>query len=527
MPQPSTTCPRRRGRKHLTSVPWAQQVLGFSTVWNLTKGKGITVAVVDSGIDYTPQLARRVTHIDVTGGNGQDCVPHGTIVASIIAARDQGKLFYGVAPEADILSIRVQVYRNAAGQAPARIADGILDAVAAHAKVINVSIQVNKDYPPIRSAISVALKNDIVVVAAAGNDGVSGPGPFYPAAYRGVLSVNAVDQSGQLAGFDVGRTPVSVTAPGVNLAGDCPAGFCTGVRGTSFAAAFVSGEAALVRSFYPKLTAKQVVDRIMATADGGTGPHTGAGMINPVLAVTEMLPPRPNTGARSPGPVAVPQPRAVDSFTHTVAFSVTGGAFALAALAAIAAVVVPQGRRRRWRPGRLGPDAAPAMAEPPASPQRPARPSAKRRRLPRQPAAARPRRAQAPRAPSQPPTPSQALQGPSQAPRPSQATAPGQAPPSSQAAGPPSHATAPAQTPPASQAPRPDQATASGQALTPSQAPLAGQLPMPSQSSVADQAGTASQAGTGSQPRTPSRPPAATQPAPSRPPRARHRRPRG
>jgi subtilisin family serine protease len=115
MPTPSGTCPPHRGSKRLTITPWAQQVLGFSTVWNLTRGRGVTVAVVDSGIDSTPQLRGRVTHIDLTGGNGQDCVPHGTIVASIIAASDQrDNPFYGVAPAAHILSIRVHGGREAA-----------------------------------------------------------------------------------------------------------------------------------------------------------------------------------------------------------------------------------------------------------------------------------------------------------------------------------------------------------------------------------------------------------------------------
>ena len=88
MPEPSANCLSQRGRTHLTSEPWAQRALGFSSVWDLTRGQHVTVAVVDSGIDYTPQLAGRVSRVDLTGGNGEDCIPHGTIVASIIAASD-------------------------------------------------------------------------------------------------------------------------------------------------------------------------------------------------------------------------------------------------------------------------------------------------------------------------------------------------------------------------------------------------------------------------------------------------------
>jgi type VII secretion-associated serine protease mycosin len=368
MPQPSADCLTQRGRARLAGEPWAQRALGFSSVWDLARGQHVTVAVVDSGIDYTPQLAGRVRRADLTGGDGEDCIPHGTIVASIIAASDDravGVPFYGVAPAARILSIRVQQQEGTGGQSNAvrrkallNIANGIRYAVAEHAKVINVSIQVSASYPALHSAVDFALRHNVVVVAAAGNDtSGAGQGPFYPAGYPGVLSVNAVDSSGQLGNFDVRRTPVSVTAPGVNVGGDYPGGFSPGNNGTSFAAAFVSGEAALVRSAYPGLSAAQVVHRIIATAAGRTGAHTGAGMIDPVQAVTAVLPQQPGV---SPAPhrVWVPRPRAVNPFTHAVALSLTGGALFLTALVAIAAIVIPRGNRRRWRPGQLARDAA-------------------------------------------------------------------------------------------------------------------------------------------------------------------------
>ena len=383
MPEPSANCLSQRGRTHLTSEPWAQRALDFSSVWDLTRGQHITVAVVDSGIDYTPQLAGRVSRVDLTGGNGEDCIPHGTIVASIIAASDaraKGIPFYGVAPAAHILSIRVQQQEGTSGQTDAQrrktladIANGIRYAVVKHAKVINVSIQVSASYPALRSAVEFALHRNVVVVAAAGNDNPGGgQGPFYPASYPGVLSVNAVDQYGQLGGFDVSRTPVSVTAPGVDVASDYPGGFDPSNNGTSFATAFVSGEAALVRAAYPQMPAAQVVRRIVATAAGRTGAHTGAGMINPVQAVTAVLPPHPAT----PAPahlVPVPRPRAVNSYTRTVALSVTAGALLTAALVAIGAVVVPQGRRRHWRPAgspRLPPRPRPSLGRQRVTPAR-------------------------------------------------------------------------------------------------------------------------------------------------------------
>jgi membrane-anchored mycosin MYCP len=377
MPEPARNCLSQRGRARLTSEPWAQRALGFSSVWDLTRGQHVTVAVVDSGIDFTPQLAGRVTRTDLTGGDGEDCIPHGTVVASIIAASDaraRGIPFYGVAPAARILSIRVQQQEGTGGLTDAQrrktllnIANGIRYAVVKHARVINVSIQVSASYPALRSAVEFALRRNVVVVAAAGNDNPGGgQGPFYPASYPGVLSVNAADQSGQLGGFDVSRTPVSVTAPGVNVASDYPGGFDPSNNGTSFATAFVSGEAALVRSAYPRMPAAQVVHRIIATAAGRTGAHTGAGMINPVQAVTAVLPSRTAT-PRPAAPVRVPRPKPVSNFTRTVALSVTASAMAATALVAIAALVIPAGRRRHWHPGPLTPTpAAPAQAPAPA-----------------------------------------------------------------------------------------------------------------------------------------------------------------
>jgi subtilisin family serine protease len=188
-----------------------------------------------------------------------------------------------------------------------------------------------------------------VVVAAAGNDNPGGGvGPYYPASYPGVLSVGAVDETGTLTGYTDRKTRVSVTAPGANIASAWPGGYNPASQGTSFAAAFVSGVAALVRAAYPRLTAAQVVGRIEATADGPTGAHTGAGMINPVQAVTAVV---PAAAAQAAGPpVPVPQPPVRSPVTRTMALSIAGGAAALAALVIALAAVVTRGRRRHWRP---------------------------------------------------------------------------------------------------------------------------------------------------------------------------------
>jgi membrane-anchored mycosin MYCP len=334
-------------------VPWAQQALDFSSVWGITRGQGVKVAVVDSGVEYTPQLKGRVSYKDVTGTGPADCIGHGTAVASIIAASDErgmGVPFYGVAPAAQILSVKVNTAEDETNTS--FLPTGIIDAVKLGAQVINVSIQ-GPNKPALRQAISYALSHNVVVVAAAGNDQQNSVGPFYPGAYDGVLSVGAADDTGEVTAETATKTPVSVLAPGYQVQSDYPGGFSRDDTGTSFATAFVSGEAALIRSAFPHMSAADVVDRIIATADGHIGARSGAGMINPVQAITGLLPPQAATPTANSQRVSVPPVPHGNGLTRLVAVSVTGGAIALAFLVVIVALAVPHGRRRGWRPGRV------------------------------------------------------------------------------------------------------------------------------------------------------------------------------
>jgi membrane-anchored mycosin MYCP len=353
-PQPSPNCPGPgQVSSKVTAVPWAQEALDWSSVWPMTEGQGVTVAVVDSGVSFSPQLAGKVKAIDLTGTGYGDCVGHGTGVAGIIAASDmqaQGNPFEGVAPDAKILSIKVN---NQESGSSATLAQGITDAALEGAQVINVSITTGNS-PGLHAAVALALRKGAVIVAAGGNDEQqTGHGPFYPASYPGVLSVGAVAQDGSLAPFSDTHSHVAVTAPGVNVTSTTPGGY-EAYNGTSFATAYVSGVAALVRSRYPKMSGPDVVKRIEQTADGNTGPGTGNGLVNPLLAVTAILAP---AVAQSPSPT--PRPRSVsveraplpDLAARTTALEVAAGALGLAALVAIGAVVIREGRRRNWRAG--------------------------------------------------------------------------------------------------------------------------------------------------------------------------------
>jgi membrane-anchored mycosin MYCP len=315
---------------------------------------------VDSGVDANPQFGGRVIPgPDLVAGTkpgippGADCVGHGTAVASIIAAAPvPGVSFTGVAPAARILSVKI----SGTDTFPTSVTpQGIVDAVQFGADVINLSLATPDDVPALRNAVEYALSHNVVVVAAAGNDlPQGGAGPFYPAAYPGVLAVGAVGSGGALAAFSDRHTPVAVTAPGVNVTsaypGTFPDAYAPVQNGTSFAAAFVSGVVALVRSAHPGLSAAQVVARIEATARGAAGPGTGHGMVDPVRAVTAVLPAESGAGSGAGGTGGQGRPaqtaRAAPSGVSagTVALAVIAGSFGLMAVVVTAVLVI---RRRR------------------------------------------------------------------------------------------------------------------------------------------------------------------------------------
>ncbi|MBE1495541.1 type VII secretion-associated serine protease mycosin [Amycolatopsis lexingtonensis] len=370
--------------------PWAQQALSPERAWPHSRGAGVVVAVVDSGVDADhPQLNRpgkvlpgRDFYLAGALPGAFDCVSHGTGVAGIVGADPvPGIGFHGVAPDAVLLPVRISD-RDVGDQGeslridPQVVANGIRYAADQGAKVINLSLAGHDDFPVIRDAVAYAVSRDALVVAAAGNaqKDTSGELPSYPAAYDGVLGVGAVDIDGaRLSGSQIGPY-VDIVAPGAKVLTTTRAGGHAYVDGTSFAAPFVAGTAALVRSAWPQLSAAQVAQRLLATATparGGRGSHAfGAGVVDPYRAVTDGLDPAKPALL----PAFVPQPpdrarldrESAERETATAAKWLAVGVGGALVVGGLVAVVVPRGRRRRWRAGWAAPvPVEPAAVEPP------------------------------------------------------------------------------------------------------------------------------------------------------------------
>jgi type VII secretion-associated serine protease mycosin len=274
--------------------------------WAETQGEGVTVAVVDSGVDAShPDLTGQVLEgKDFTGGGNaqKDLDGHGTSMASLIAGHGHGSGeasgMLGLAPKAKILPLRV-IETQKDPNHDETWAAAVRYAVDNGAKVINLSFSNDggKTLSDGRAAIAYAQAHDVVVVASAGNDGSIAVDE--PAALPGVVSVGAVNKEGnRWDGSNTGKG-LTLMAPGVDiLAADMTRSQQYSLStGTSDSTAYVSATAALVRAKHPDLTAGQVINRLIKSASflghkGLKAPDEeyGYGIIRPYQAVTMDIP---------------------------------------------------------------------------------------------------------------------------------------------------------------------------------------------------------------------------------------------
>ncbi|WP_124711186.1 type VII secretion-associated serine protease mycosin [Gordonia insulae] len=404
--------PLATGRHDNAKPTAAQAMMNLPDAWRFSRGAGQKVAVIDTGVTPHPRLGRVQAGGDyVSSGNGlTDCDAHGTLVAGIIAAEpSRHDAFAGVAPDAALISIRqssgaysAKDQRNRDNTDPTvgsgfgsvrTLANAVVHAVDLGATVINISevacasAGTRLNDRSLGAAVKYAYDRDVVVVVAAGNlsqnsgcrqqnptpapsdtggwgsvSTVASPAWFSPY----VLAVGSVDAgTGAPSGFSLNGPWVSVAAPGTDIVSlDSTRGSAKLVDaqqgqdgpipivGTSFATPYVAGTVALVRARFPRLGAKQIMERITRTAHApGTGHDTqiGYGVIDPVSALTSEIPgegPDPTDSKAIAAPAAEPIP---DHTARNVAL--IGAGVCVAVIAAVLGIALPHRRVRR-----LGPD---------------------------------------------------------------------------------------------------------------------------------------------------------------------------
>lgn len=343
----------------IRDAQWELEFLDIAKVHQITRGGGVTVAVVDTGVDGDhPDLKGSVLdgfdRTDLAGGNGwNDTHGHGTAMASLIAGHGHGPGhgdgILGIAPDAKILPCKIGDGEDAR---PDETAEAIRKAVELGADVINISLAYPaKGSEALRQAVAEALRRDVVVVAGAGNTSKGLLKVTAPANYPGVVAVAATEQDRGFSAASREGPEVVLAAPGEAITSadsTTGSGYARGT-GTSNSTAIVSGVAALIRAKYPDLNAASVIQRLITTADDegsqGRDNQYGYGIVNPLKALTTNVTPVKTNPLLPAATTATAKPE--DSGTGVSVYAIVGlGAAAMATLLALGVWLI----RRSSRP---------------------------------------------------------------------------------------------------------------------------------------------------------------------------------
>ncbi|MEU5430114.1 type VII secretion-associated serine protease mycosin [Streptomyces olivoreticuli] len=336
-------------------------------MWKVSRGQGVTVAVVDTGVnDSLPELRGQVLEgVDASNkpsGPNVDSEGHGTNMATLIAGTGADGGIQGLAPEAKVLPVKIVPDYKADAPDPL-LSRGIRYAADHNAKVINISMGSpgsNADFPQTASAIKYALDKGSLIFASSGNSGDKGNDPDVPGSLPGVVGVGAIDRQGKVAKFSTYGDQVGLVAFGDEMVEHCQksAGYCIG-GGTSQATAIASASAALIWAKHPDWTNNQVLRVMMETAgkpagakmpskylgygsvrprkvlvDGEGDP--GPADVNPLLAANA---PKPSPSASDPNSSSAGKPIAAEPATDdgigTIAWVALGAGAAVILAAAV------------------------------------------------------------------------------------------------------------------------------------------------------------------------------------------------
>lgn len=291
------------------SMQWYLDAMNAEEIWKTSTGKGITVAVIDSGVDpSTPSLKGQVLKgwdaAEAEGDETDDRTGHGTTMAELIVGTGAGGGVQGLAPGAKVIPYRVSDTElqnkekvNAFDQQEA-----IRAAADSDARIINMSFGSDFYISPIREAVKYAQEKGKLVFASAGNAATDGNKKHYPAAYPEAIAVAATGKDGKVGDFSNNGDYVDLAAPGANIPGYCDKSltrYCD-QRGTSHATAIASASAALIWSKNPDWTANQVLRVMFESAgrgedwkEGTVSNYLGHGIVRPGAHI--------NRGVGAPG----------------------------------------------------------------------------------------------------------------------------------------------------------------------------------------------------------------------------------
>ncbi|WP_413801713.1 S8 family serine peptidase [Streptomyces iranensis] len=266
----------------ISSQQWYLKDMQADDMWKVSKGKGVTVAVIDTGVNASlPELRGNVLEgkdaSNTPTDPHQDATGHGTNMAALIAGSGAGGGIQGLAPEVKILPVKV-VGDPKADAADPLMARAIRYAVDHGSRIVNVSFGTiagqRQNFTKSQSAVNYAVKEGALVFAAVGNNGDKDNLPGYPASLSGVVGVGAINKKGEVAKFSTHGDSVGLVALGDKIAERCEKDLdqtCIS-GGTSQATAITSASAALIWSKHPKWTNNQVLRVMMQTA---AKPKTG------------------------------------------------------------------------------------------------------------------------------------------------------------------------------------------------------------------------------------------------------------
>lgn len=266
------------------SQQWYLDAMKAEEIWKKTTGKGITVAVIDSGVDPdTPSLKGKVLKgWDASESKGEetdDYSGHGTSIAEVIVGSGAGGGIRGLAPDARVIPYRVADTERQNEQAVNAfdMEESIKAAADSDAKIINVSVASDYYNEGIREAVKYAQGKGKLVFAGAGNNATKGNKPQYPASYPEAVAVAASDRDGSVAEYSQHGDTIDIAAPGTDVPGYCDkslAKYCLS-EGTSFSTAIASASAALIWSMHPDWTGNQVLRVMLDSAARGDGWEPG------------------------------------------------------------------------------------------------------------------------------------------------------------------------------------------------------------------------------------------------------------